>query len=225
MTRFKTLSLAAALMGASVLATPALALDLGGTLGGTLGGGSGSIGGSIGGTLDTTIGAGDRLGRINGRTDRVIDRAQDTLRRGANAIEVPDASPEAVSNALKAAGYGDAALETPLGSGSASGSAEGELPPPASDAAPPVALPDPAATAHDAIDGVQTAKTGVVNRAAAALPDDTISVSGSASGEASAKKAAEEAPAADEPAPAPAENKPSTRAAHDQEDTMAPRQN
>ncbi len=199
MTKLRILSLAASLAAVTALTSPALAIDLGGGLGGAVGGAvspsgiGGSITGTVNGTLDATTPRTDRLGRLNDRADRVIDNVQDRSVGAVKVPEQPDAA--ALDAAMKAAGYGDAALATPLGSasGSADVSAEGDTPE-GSDAP---ALPDPVATANGAVDQVQTAKSTAVKRAAAAVPAEPVSasVSGSADASATTEESSAESPA------------------------------
>lgn len=192
MTKLRSHSFAATLLAATLLSAPAFAIDLGGGLGGSIGGAigpsglGGSIGGTVNGTIDSTMRTGDRIGAVNDRANRVIDRTQERV----NTIKVPEApSAEDLASALKTAGYADAAVETPAGeaSGSAEGSANAPVP-----AVEPPALPDPNA----AVDQVQTVKDAAVTRAASMVPE-TGSVSVSASGGASGEVSTE----ADEPAP------------------------
>lgn len=192
MTKLRSLSFAASLMAASVLVSPSFALDLGGTIGGTIGGSvGGSVGGNVGGTLDPVMRTGGRLGTINDRADETIDRAQSRAARAAGAIEVPEApTTDEVNSALKAAGYADAALETPAASLSASGSAEN----PDAVAVPAAetpAVPD----ANAAVDRAQSARNAVAGEAVAAIPAETP-VSASASLDAGGEIASAEPDAA-----------------------------
>lgn len=189
MTKLRTLSLAASLAAATALISPAFAIDLGGGLGGAAGGLigpsgiGGSISGTVNGTLDTPIPRTGRLDRLNERADSAIDQVQD---RSVGAVKVPDQlDAAAVDAAVKAAGYGAAALETPLGSGSGSGSgdlsADGSLP----EMPDTPELPDPAAAANGAVDQVQDARNGALKRAAATVPAEPVAATVSASGDAS----------------------------------------
>ena len=216
MTKTRSLSFACVLLSASLLTAPAFALGLGGGLGGTAGGMigpsgvGGSIGGTVNGTIDSTMRTGDRVGAINERANRVIDRTQDRV----NGVKVPEApSADDLNQALKAAGYADAALDTPAGSASGSGSADGsgELTMPAAEKP---ALPDPNA----AVDQVQAVKDEAVSRTASALPEGgpvSVSVSANANGDAAAStgqtEPAAEEPAADEPTSPAEQNDPSLR--------------
>ncbi len=174
MTKLRSLSFAASLMAASMIVSPAFAIDLGGGLGGNVGGAigpsgiGGTAGGTVNGTVDPAIRTGGHLGDINDRANGALDREQDRAARRLGAIEVPESpSADELNSALKAAGYADAALETPVGDASGSGSADsaGNAPLPTVETP---ALPDGDA----AIDAAQSAKDAAVARTATALPSD-----------------------------------------------------